>query len=993
VGDSELVEVGFEEWPDTCGTLPYEIVARDSGGAVLDKIESKFDGCTIDLIDLSVIGQLDIIHSSESCIATITVANKGTRDYAPATVADQADVTLIVDGKIVKSSVSVPPLGIGEEVVLEVGVPISGFQDLRMVLDGDMKYSDLDRHNNGLGWASAHGPIVFENDSDFDGLSNEFELAGYTIRTITSKSVLTDLILFLEDPSNNDAPVVQTRRVFPDPTKHDSDNDGLSDYLEWAIGSDARRVDTDGDNYPDLEEYESGNQDPLMMEMEAPVIRASAPIQTRNSIFEAKHTRSLYIEDRNFDFATVTIAIGEDTKTFVLDENYLLASEGDIHHFSITYNYSLIDTYSVTVTAHDEFENVAVLEIASQDTAWERVTNKISSFATSSLIGALGPVIGPGILGLLTGLVYGIKDIVDLVTGIVPLLKALWAALEGALSAVSEIVIDCVPESFLSEPGEPLRIPGDCLLVGLDLDDIARGLSEAGKAVWKAGGQLKSEFIGLSPYDNGSAEQRTFLGFTVIGFLAIQFVAGVLFVRGVNAARTVSGTVDDIASGLGKTKEAVLGTMSSALARSGTGLKAGAQSSVLSKFPPSATGASIGNAYAAVGAVKAGKVALGDIGDAYKLIGKAKSRPSAYAKLMDDPHGFEILKHKGTWANNDKFVTTWDEVLDHWIMDDVKVLCLLKKSPCNNFKIDAVKGYGRERMHTMLTGEKGFVIPKASLAPEHQHLLRGADKRQLDIVWVRKNDDGIWEWGDRELKQCNDPIRCTKKDNLDKSVPLSRSEDGDMLFRAMCDKSSFEECYSILKGRGMSDEMADGFAGCITNQRPCADYKSIPDINDLETTMRGVGCMDRPGDCKNIANGEWKPEIKKGFSECADRASTIGSLCSDMPSREALDAACPSNNFNCLKASFPSEAESLRQKFQQDWIESMDSATDIVGPIMNPMMDEFAGIGTYTAQSGLVFPVEQSKPFVWGALWATVIAASVTLSLFVIGARVVSNRN
>lgn len=71
----------------------------------------------------------------------------------------------------------------------------------------------------------------------------------------------------------------------------------------------------------------------------------------------------------------------------------------------------------------------------------------------------------------------------------------------------------------------------------------------------------------------------------------------------------------------------------------------------------------------------------------------------------------------------------------------------------------------------------------------------------------------------------------------------------------------------------------------------------------------------------------------------------------------------------------------------------MDSATDIVGPIMNPMMDEFAGIGTYTAQSGLVFPVEQSKPFVWGALWATVIAASVTLSLFVIGARVVSNRN
>ena len=120
--------------------------------------------------------------------------------------------------------------------------------------------------------------------------------------------------------------------------------------------------------------------------------------------------------------ATVTVVKPGSSQTI---EPIWLGEEGGEHHYSVTYEYSPFEDFSVTVTAYDKFGNEAVLEVASQDSVWERVTNKINSFATEGLLEKLGPV-GPVVLGYLTGLVYGLKDIVDIVTGIIPFLQYLW---------------------------------------------------------------------------------------------------------------------------------------------------------------------------------------------------------------------------------------------------------------------------------------------------------------------------------------------------------------------------------------------------------------------------------------------------------------------------------------------------------------------------------------------------------------------------------------
>ena len=952
IGEHGLLEVGFEKWPDTCGLMPYEIIARDSEGTVLDKIESEFEGCSIELIDLSLVGQMEISQCEHVlCFVRITVANDGMRDYSPKTVAEQADVTLIIDGKIIQSSVTIPPLDIGDESVLEVGVPVSGFQDIRLILDGDGKYSDLDRSNNGLGWSSANGPVIFENDSDFDGLSNEFEMNGYDISPLTSRSSIIDMVLFLDDPLNNSLPLVETKRVTSDPLRHDSDNDGLSDFLEWKIGSDASSIDTDGDNYSDLEEYDSVNHDPSMVELEPPVIRVSEPIQKRIDVVGiptpfVQHTRSVYIEDRNFERALVTISNSDETKTYVYEPH---ESDGDIHHFTVTYVFSdlSIEESEVTVTAYDKLGNVANLEIANQDNIWDRATNKISSWSTNMLIEALGPIIGPGVLGFLTGLTYGIKDIYEIVTGIVPLLKALAKSFHGALSAFGEIIEDCVPESFQSDSGEPIRMPGDCLLVGLDLDDILQGMTKIGDAAWKAGKKMEADFISLSPYDNRSTEQRTFLGFTVIGFLTIEVLSGVILLKGLKAVGTVTGAIEDLVSTLGNTKRGALTTMESAVARAGGGVKAGAQSSILSKFPTISTGASIGDAVATVGAVKAGKVSVDRMYDAYDLIKKTKSSPSLHRDVTTDPDFFDVLEKKDLVLDDLGSPEKWDDLLDIYVASSSK-FCFKPKVGNN------CKGLIREDYVNLKGGERGVFEPLNW--KQVKHVGREADG--LEITPGSLNSKPKVKI--IESKEVNEWMQEMWRDFQGKADPGRPSGDIAWMKRA-CDGFTTDECRRLLmkpddpsicngitremcerisdnspKSSGLSPESADILSKCIKDSSSC-DWEIQYDISGMT-------------DQKRAANQVW---AEKKHGELVEK--------------------------------FPENPE-----IAEEWYRAYYGSEDLAGPVFDEL---FKGSQKFSVQSGLVFPADQGKPFMWGAMWLTFVTSSVTITFFAIGWRVMSNRN
>ena len=561
IGEPRLIEMGFESWPHTCGKLPYEIIAKDSEGGELDRIEGHFDGCTIELPDLSLVGLINLNPSLTSCVAIITVENAGSRHYTPDPV-DQADVTLIIDGMVSESDITIPPLKIGETTTLEVGIPTSGFQELRIILDGQRRHSELDRSNNGLGWSSTTGHIEFENDTDFDGLPDLVEEAGYLINILATKIEVASFMEFIDDPANHTAPSMTQIMVYPSHNHHDSDDDGLSDYLEWLIGTNATNPDTDGDQYLDEEEYRLASQDPLMIELGLPVIEALEPSQTlqpveselKSGIFTRQHTREFSVEDRNLEMVYVRVVRPNSPERVYVPD--LVRDEGDIRYYVVTYEAPWLGEFFVNVTATDSFHNGNEFQIASQDSIWERATNKINSMATDTL---LGKIASP-VLGFMTGLVYGLKDIVDFTTGVVRFIMDAVPILKSLM----DVIKNCTPELQ-----RPIQFPSNC---PINLKDIIK--------------DMFGSFVDLSPYNHDSPAHAVFLIFAALGYLTVDVIASSWAVKAFNKVRSVSKTIDNIATGIGRIPSKVVGTLSDAIGSVSTSLKSGIPLVIMSAATP-----------------------------------------------------------------------------------------------------------------------------------------------------------------------------------------------------------------------------------------------------------------------------------------------------------------------------------------------------------------------------------------------------------------------
>ena len=541
IGQKELLEIEFEKWPHNCGLIPYQIISRDAEGIILESINSEFIGCNSELIDLALVGEIEVKECVNSCSLDIKVQNIGNRDYVT-DEDEEADITLIIDGLVEKSSTTVPELKVGEEAVISLGISKSGFKDIRVILDGDKRYSEFNRDNNGLGWSSSSGPILFNNDSDFDGLPNLLEQNGYVIRIIDNRMAIKSMIDFSNDRTPENAEkarqLMTEIQVYPSQYLHDTDADGLSDLKEYLIKSNPQNPDTDGDGYSDYEEYlmQTEGHDILVIDTVKPTYELFETIETEHPVensdkkilnFRKEHTREFMIEDRNLDLDSLTVKIKKINQlTGNLEEKIipnvkLLSQNSDSYHFIVSYEYpGRLAEYSVNVSVNDAYGNVLEFDISNQDNIWGRATSKISALA----IGHLATPIFSPILGFMTGVIYGLKDIYDFSTGIVKFILNY----EEILGSIKQIIDLCTPELEL-----PIRSPSECPI----------DIKELGKELIKG-------ILDINPYDEGTASGAIFLLFAMWGFVAVSMFFGNVASKIFDAARTASKTIDNIAEGL-----------------------------------------------------------------------------------------------------------------------------------------------------------------------------------------------------------------------------------------------------------------------------------------------------------------------------------------------------------------------------------------------------------------------------------------------------------
>ena len=542
IGQKEILEIEFENWPHNCGLIPYEIISRDAGGKILESIISDFIGCNIELIDLALVGEIKVNEYSNSCSLDIKVQNIGNRDYV-FDEGEEADITLIIDGLVEKSSTSIPELKVGEEAEIRLGISRSGFKDIRVILDGEKRYSEINRENNGLGWSSSSGPILFNNDSDFDGLPNLLEENGYVIRIADNRMAIKSMIDYLNDNSTENAMKIRDFlteiRVYPNPWNHDTDADGLSDLKEFLIASNPQSSDTDGDGYTDYEEYFMGSEghDILIRDTVKPTFELFETIETEHPIessdkkilnFRKEHTREFIIEDRNIDLDSLIVKIKKinqltgNLEETVIPSVKLLSDNSDSYHFIVSYEYpGRLAEYSVNVSVNDVYGNVLEFDISNQDNIWGRATSKISALA----IGHLATPIFSPVLGMMTGIIYGLKDIHDFSTGIVNFILNY----EEILGSIKQLIDLCTPELEL-----PIRSPSECPI----------DIKELGK-------ELVKGILDINPYDEGTASGAIFLLFAMWGFIAVNIQFGKFASQMFNLVRVNVPVVDNLANGLG----------------------------------------------------------------------------------------------------------------------------------------------------------------------------------------------------------------------------------------------------------------------------------------------------------------------------------------------------------------------------------------------------------------------------------------------------------
>jgi len=125
---------------------------------------------------------------------------------------------------------------------------------------------------------SPPGNVGTGTDADGDGLTDEQEIQGW-------------LIVVDETGFGIDAAVIKV--VFSDPSDPDSDDDGLNDFVEYAIKTDPNDDDTDNDQLTDAEEWQQWLTSPTSVDTDADARGPGGNLSPNPLLFDGSEVNTL----------------------------------------------------------------------------------------------------------------------------------------------------------------------------------------------------------------------------------------------------------------------------------------------------------------------------------------------------------------------------------------------------------------------------------------------------------------------------------------------------------------------------------------------------------------------------------------------------------------------------------------------------------------------------------------------------------------------------
>jgi hypothetical protein len=510
-------------WPsDDCRNYVVEIRILNSNRGEFSSDDIVTDGCSGGSLPDLVPRTMSFTGSENNRQLVWSVENVG----APTLI--ETSVSFYLDGEFI-SSQTIPTLDSDEFEIGQIPVEMGDNSVLTMIVDSDdIIMESVEGAGNELSIHS-DGELVFNNDVDGDGLSDDVELQGWEVVVVPSRAHLEGLVASLESGNFYIDPYVTTRQVTSSTSSIDSDGDGVSDLDEYLAATDPRNADTDGDGLSDLDEF--GGVEATVVELQSPTIELLSLTEgvpssgTSGRGGSSWHTLEFRVTDPNLQSVQVVKRVehfgGLWTSVDIVSMEPIDIDNG---LYRAIYRAPALAGYQVFVVAVDAYGNEAELSVVEDPSLFGYVTNGILNvLADIPLLGEQG-ALGAGIL---LGAWQFVKEIFQ------------------GLGALGAFVISLIGEGFIEKIEDMISQIME-VIQHLDLNTFNTFIEGSMRHIY-------AQAVKSNPYDTDS-ESFIFLWSFMSSYLFLTFYTALLPVTKLpktisKIAKTIGSLVDDVKTG------------------------------------------------------------------------------------------------------------------------------------------------------------------------------------------------------------------------------------------------------------------------------------------------------------------------------------------------------------------------------------------------------------------------------------------------------------